>query len=1102
MVSMGRNGAKMLLRSIKGSMGRYISILAIIALGVGFFAGLKSSMPAMKTTADNYMRDQRMYDFRLMSTLGLTESDVEAFSGLEGVEYAEGGYFIDAMINAGNGDKAFQLMSLTEKVSLPLLTEGRLPEKPGECLGDSAYFSKDDIGKTIKISAENEEETLDMLRETSFIISGIAKSPRYMSGDRGSTSLGSGSLEGFIILMPEAFASEAFHEILLYCVFPGELFSDEYNSARDAMETAVKTLLNARGALRYKQLRQDADDELQEARDELDDGWEDYYDGERTAQRKLADALDALDSARKKIDDGKVQVENGWAEVYSQRASLPDAQAEIDANRALLDEKTEELEAGKRELEAGKAELEAGEVQLRLSKAALDALKSAVAGPFDLAIAALQTEKQGVEAAIDLAERSPLPNTVTLAALHAQLDDINNRIAEQEDAKSGALSLFSDQEAEIAAGEAELAAARAAISAGEEQIAAGEAEIANGRAQLADAQRQLDNAPAQLAAAEQKLRDSEKELNDGQKELDKGRREYEAEKKKAEDELAEAKQKLEDGEQELKDAAAEVEEKLKLNVYCLTRNENAACRTFENDIMIVDGISNIFPVFFAMIAGLVCITTMTRMINDERTQIGTLKALGYSPAAIMKKYLLYSGSSALLGSVFGLLLGTTAIPFIIWYTYNILYNYTTLNYYLSGLMAAACIAASVVGTVIVTVIACRKELAEKPAELMRPKAPALGRRILLERIKPLWNRLSFLSKVTLRNAFRHPVRVLMMIVGIGGCTALLVAGFGIRDSVAGVAGFQYDEIQLYDILVNYDAEETDASIFSGAEKYALIRQDTVTVRNGEKNKEVTLMSFQKSEAEGLIDLHLKGEKTAFPGEGFAAVSVKTADMLDLRPGDSIDVKFDGEAKSLTVSGIFENYLGDYLYVDSETLGEPETNAALLREDDPDRAESLAARLRSKGGVSYVSLMKSERETVEKSMASIDMVVLMLIVCSGALAFITLYNLTNINIMERTREIATVNVLGFRKKETAAYILRENLLLSAIGAVVGLVIGKFFLIAVINMVKVEYMTFDTRIAPLSYVLGFVITIIFAAIANRTMHPKLERVNMAESLKSVE
>lgn len=1092
----------MLLRSIKGSLGRYISILAIIALGVGFFSGLKSSMPAMRSTADSYLRSQRMYDFRLMSTLGFTQEDEDAFAALDGVAYAEAGYFMDAMIHFGRTDAPFQLMSLSERVCVPLLMSGRLPENAGECLADDAYFSEKDIGKTVKISEDNEADTLDMLKTNSFVISGIAKSPRYMSGQRGSTALGSGRLEGFLILMPEAFESEAYHELLLCCGFAGDLFSEEYNGERDAMEPSVKTLLNGRGSARYARLRQEALDELQKARDELDDGWNEYFDGEKTAQKELADALEKLESSQKEIDDGRAQIADGWTELERQRAALPGAQAEIDANRALLEEKARELEAGKQELAAGKAQLAAGEAQLSLSRAALDALKSAAASPFDSQIASLQDEKLGVQAAIAAAEGIPLVSALTLSGLNAQLERINSRISALESAKAQALAAFSAQEQELAAGEAELASARAELAAAEAQIADGERQLAEGREQLDAAQAQLNSAPAQIAAGEAQLRASEKELEDGQKELDEGRRTYDEEKKKAEDELAEAKQKLEDAELELRDAAAEIDEKLKLDVYCLTQKENAACRTFESDIMIVDGISDIFPVFFAMIAALVCITTMTRMINDERTQIGTLKALGYSSAAIMRKYLLYSGSSALLGCLFGLLLGTTAIPFIIWYAYNILYNYTALRYYLSVTIAVGCIAVSVVGTVLVTAAACRKELGEKPAELMRPKAPALGRRILLERITPLWSRLGFLSKVTLRNAFRHPIRVMMMILGIGGCTALLVAGFGAKDSISGVAGFQYDEIQLYDILVNFDADETDTAIFSGAEKYALVRQETVTVRSGEKDKEVTLIAMEQGSSEGLIDLHRKELPTAFPQKGFAAVSVKTADMLDLHIGDSITAEIGGEALAMTVSGIFENYLGDYLYTDMTTLGEPEVNAALLRLEDAEAAERLAAQLRTKDGVSYVSLIRDERETVEKSMESIDMIVLMLVVCSGALAFITLYNLTNINIMERTREIATVNVLGFRKEETAAYILRENLLLSVIGAAVGLIIGRIFLIAVISEVQVEYMTFDTRIAPLSYVLGFAITLVFAALANRTMHPKLERVNMVESLKSVE
>lgn len=1092
----------MLIRSIKSSLGRYVAIMAIVALGVGFFAGLKSSMPAMTAAAGEYLASQRMYDYRLVSTLGFTDDDLEAFRALEGVRFAEAGYFIDAVIENNGGEEACQLLSMTEEVCVPYLTEGRMPENIGECLADSLNYSASDIGRTVVISAGNSEDTLSMLKLTQYTIVGLAKSPRYMSNQRGSTSLCSGTIESFLILQEEAFASEAYHEILLSFDFPGALYSAEYNAARDAREDEIKTLLNRRGADRYAQLRREADEELADARQQLDEGWKDYYDGEEEARAELFDAYAELQSGQKQIDNGRSRIEAGWQEVYAQRAALPDAQAQIDENRQLLDEKEAELQAGRAELEAGRAELESGEIALNLLKTGLDAAKAAVAAPFNATISGLESERNTVLASISAAENSPFPNTITLAALNARLSSINSSIQAAETARSEALAVFADRDAEIAASEAELEAGRAELEAAEAQLADGQAQIDEGRAQLDEAEAQLKEAPAMLDAAEAQLAASQAQLDEAQEKLDAGMAEYEEGKLEAERELAEGKQKLEDAEREYLDGIAEADDKLKLDLYCLTRNENSGCRTFDNDTQIVDGISNIFPVFFALIAALVCVTTMTRMINEERTQIGTLKAMGYSAGKIMRKYILYSGSAALLGCALGLLLGVTVIPYIIWYAYNILYNYIAVKPFPSPLMWSACFAVSVLGTVLVTVTACRAELSECPAELIRPKAPPSGRRILIERIAPVWNRLSFLSKVVLRNAFRHPVRVLMMIVGIGGCTALLVAGFGAKDSIAHVADFQYGEIFLYDIAANYDADETDTAVFEAADEYILCRQEAVTMHAGDLSKDSTAVCGRPEELARMYYLHDGDEEIAFPGPGEAVISVKAADTLKLQTGGSFTVGIDGESLTLTVSGIADNYLNDFFYVSSDSLEDPEMNVALLKADDSGYAEELAASLRSADGVSYVTLMDSEREMVEDSMASIDLIVALLVVCSGALAFITLYNLTNINIMERTREVATVRVLGFRRNETAAYILRENVLLSLLGAVFGLLLGNVFLKVVISMVQVEFMSFDTRVAPLSYVVSFAITMVFAVLANRSMYPKLEAVNMAEALKSVE
>lgn len=1100
---------KMLLRSIKASLGRYLAILSIVALGVGFFAGLKSSQPAMLTTADEYMREQHMYDFQLISTLGLREKDVSSFKSFPGVKAAEGACFADAMAELDGRQEVYKFMSITDEVAVPVLVEGRMPVSADECLVDPQAFSADDIGRSISISGDNDENTLDMFGNRSFTIVGLARSPRYISQDRGNSSLGSGSIKGFVLLPAEAFASEVYHEILLFCDLPGELYSDAYNAARDRLESRIKFTLNQCGANRYLELRHEADEELDKAQKELDEGWDEYYDGEKEAKSQLYYNFLQLEQAQKELDDGRAQIEENRKKLYDSLEQVPAGLEEIAKNRAMLDDKEAELEAGRAELEPAKAQIAENEQKLQQGRTQLEAAKALALGPYTLKVAAIQGEIYLLQGSIDALQGVPEPNEALIAQLTARLADRQSALAAAQDELTAQAEQFAPQEAELAAGEQALADAKAQLAAAEAEINAGAEAIAEGRAQLDEAEAQLIDLRDNFESYLEPLDEAEKELEKGALELQNGWAQYYDGKAQAEEKLNEGKQKLLDGEKELEDSKAELEDKLELDVYTLTRDSNSGYVTFQNDINIVDAISNAFPAFFALIAALVCVTTMTRMVNDERTQIGTLKAMGYSDGAIMLKYLLYSGSSALLGCILGFFLGTSAIPFIVWKAYTILYDYAKLKFYFSPVMYGLSLGVSVLCTVLVTWFACRKELSERPAELIRPKAPGKGKRILLERIGPIWRRLSFLNKVTARNAFRYKQRVLMMLVGIGGCTALVVTGFGVKDSIANVLDYQYEEIALYDMAVTLDtgkfssdaeAEKLWQGSVSGC---AMTWQENVTLFTDSAEKSTKALSASEEELRGIISLHRNGDELPFPAPGEAVITEKLADALELEVGDKAGIRLDnGQVISVTISGVCENYLGSYVYLCPETLGSPRANTALLQTDSDDNGEHLAAKLRSEDGVSYVSLVQQEREIMARSMASLDIVVVLIIFCSGALAFITLYNLTNINIMERTREIATVKVLGFYPNETASYILRENLILSCLGAALGLILGKLLHRFVMLLIQVEYISYDIRISPWSYLIAFAATIAFAVATNYAMRVKLERVNMAESLKSVE
>jgi len=1104
---MNRELLKMLLRSIRQSLGRYLSILGIIALGVGFFAGLKSSYPAMQSTAGRYFHDQRFHDFQLLSSLGFTDSDRKAFSGLEGVAAAEGVRFADVYVEKNETRSTCHVMSLTEKVDVPELTAGRLPRNAGECVADSRQWSEKDVGTVITLSSDNEEDTLALFPRDSFKIVGLVRSPRYISADRGDTTLGSGRIDSFLLVLPEAFDSDIWHEILLWCDLGGELYSEEYDDAHARMESSVKALQNRLGAARRQTLRAEVDKELADGRRELDEGWADYRAEREKTERELADALRELEDGRAELERGQAELDRGRAALDAGMARIPGARREIEQNRALLEEKRAELEEGKAQVEAGYAELAAGEAELAFGAAELAAYKAASMAPTLQRITVLQGEIAVLQNAIATAEALP-GGEAAAAPLRSRLGEKQAELSSARAELSQIEGSFSAQEAELAAGQEKLTAGRAELDAAAAEIAAGESELSAAEAQLDEGAAQLSAAEAAYPARLQQIEEGQQKLDDAAAELEQGQAAYDNGVREAEEGFREAEEKLNDAEAELADAEKEADERLKLQLYTLGRETNPGYLTFENDTRIIDALSDVFPLFFVLVAALVCITTMTRMVGEERTLIGTMKAMGYSSLATMSKYLLYASSAALFGCVGGFFAGTLLIPYLVWFAYGILYDYAKLDFYFSPLMVALCLLVTVPGALLVTFLVCRREGKERPAELIRPKAPKKGKKILLERMAPLWRRLPFLSRLSLRNAFRFPVRVAMLLLGIGGCTALLLAGLGARDSIAHISSYQYDEIMLYDLEVNLNtdettAEETAALWESETETYALTRQEPVTIETGEQKKDTRMIAAAPGELEGLVSLHDKNGALAYPAAGEAVITKKIAETTGLAVGDRFSLTTDGgETLMLAVTGVCENYLRHYVFVSLDSLKDRTANTALLLAAEDTDPAALGAALRAEEGVSYVSETLHERETMENSMRSMDLLIALVVAFAGALAFITLYNLTNINLMERTREIATVKVLGFYRGETASYVLQENVTLSVLGAALGLVLGKGLHAIIIRALVVEYMSFSSRVSPLSYVLAFAVTILFTLLTNAFMHRRLDAVDMAESLKSVE
>ena len=544
--------------------------------------------------------------------------------------------------------------------------------------------------------------------------------------------------------------------------------------------------------------------------------------------------------------------------------------------------------------------------------------------------------------------------------------------------------------------------------------------------------------------------------------------------------------------------------------YLLTRDENAGYVSFENDTSIISGVANIFPVFFILIAMLVCMTTMTRMVDEERTQIGVLKAMGYNGGAIMAKYLLYAGSATLIGWCLGFFLCTWALPEIFWFAYGALYDFAPLKYLFSPSLALVTLAVSLLSILGSTYLSCRKELGCAPAKLIRPRAAKNGKRILLERFTPLWKRLAFLQKITLRNMFRYKKRFIMMLVGISCCCALVVTAFGVRDSMLHIGSLQFEEIQKYDLEVSFDADGKESFTeelekTEGVEEYLLTASRKVDVSAQTKVSSVTLMSFRDTERlEEFFFTAKDGELLPYPSDGEVLINSKIAEKLSLKEGDVLQVQ-DSDMNScrLEISGVYDNYIFNYIIINektyADTFGTMDENTALVHAED---SQSTAERIISLASVNGVTQTAATRDTVDNALSCLNYIIWLIIGFSAALAFIVIFNLTNINLAERSREIATVQVLGFYPKETESYVLNENIALSVIAGLMGLPLGRLFHRVVMSMVLIDNLTFDIHVEPQSYLYAFIFTVFFAFAVNIIMKRQVDKIKMAESLKAVE
>ena len=1008
---------KTTLREIKGSLGRYLAIFAIVMLGIGFFAGLKMTKPAMIETEDEYLREQNFFDYRLISTIGFTEDDVEALKDWAQAANVEGTLSVDALSSfEEENEVVYKFLALPESVNLILLTAGRVPEAADECILDASRIGENAIGTVIRITDDNTEDTLEMFGERSYTVVGLANSPLYMNFERGTSSIGDGRIEGFVYVPADAFDCDYLTEIYLTLQEKYTVYSDAYEDYIDATQNELEDLTEQLVQDRYDGLIADAEAEIADAQKELDD--------------KSAEAETELQDALKEIEDGEREIADAEIEIADGEQEIADAEAEIADNE--------------RELADGRTQLE--------------------------------------EAQASLAQQE--------AELIAQEEQIN--------AASMMMTMLQDQ--------FKLMQIRAA----KEQLEQAKTELAAREAKIDEGEKQLEEAKNELEQARKDLEEARSELEQAKIDLEDGRAEYEEAKAEFEQEVADAQLKIDDAQAELDD----IEEP---DYYVLTRNTNIGYVCFESDASIVEAIANVFPLFFFLVAALICMTTMNRMVEEQRTQIGVLKALGYGNAAIMGKYAFYAGSAAILGEAIGFMGGTWLFPKVIWQAYRIMYNIDHINYRFSVGLSIVSLIAALVCSVGTAYLSCYYELYSVPANLIRPKAPKGGKRIFLEKITFIWSRMKFLHKVSMRNIVRYKKRFFMMVLGISGCTALLVAGFGIKDSVADIAGLQFDEVQIYDIGLTLTDEATESDrerlreeTAEDFERIAFHYEKSVDMDYAGKTKSITLFIPENPEDTAyFLKLHTEqGEELSYPPEGEAIVTAKAAQNMGIQIGDEIVLR-DADMRQICVkvANMCENFVYNYVYISKETYKaqlkeEPEYTSAFAVVKEGTDIHIAAAAASKLDNVMAANVTQDMRDRISSMMDSLDYIVLLVIVCAASLALIVLYNLTNINITERIREIATIKVLGFYARETADYVFRENIVLTGIGALVGLGLGKALHWFIMFNINIDMISFRTYVKPVSYLFSLLLTFSFAMLVNLLMQRKLDKINMAESLKSIE
>ena len=1183
-------------REIQHTRSRFFSIMILVALSVAFLSGLKATAPDMKRTGDDYLDSLHLADIQVLSTLGLTDDDITSLRAQDKVEDAEGEYVIDAFASSDSLDAVVKVLSLTGRsINEVLLRGGRMPERADECVVEENMLSLMNIAIGDRITLTPGDDLSDALAQDTYTVVGTVRSPVYLAVERGTSTLGSGTVKAYLYLPREAFTLDYYTAAYVRVSGAAEMtaFYSDYDDYIDAVIDELEPFGDARSQLRHDDLVDeateklddaqkelddakaeadeklgDAQKELSDARRKLDDGWKDYYDG----QQELKDARVELDDAKIELDDGEMQYLNGMEEYEDALDEYEKGRAEYEDGLAQYEDGVKELESGEKELAAGRSKLESGQQQLNsLAKTVTDAL-AGTGSPYagapgklldDLgrgdsaAIAATDAALGGMRAQLEggIAQAQGTIDSLNLkiGQLNDALQDPNLSAEERAGYEKGLAEaqaglaqaemqkaqmeqqlaqLQSVSASSIAANKRELDNGWSEYYSGAAELDAGRKELLDAKKQLNDAKTQLNDAPAQLADAKKELSDARKKLDDGWKdyydgeeqyadgvkelsdaytELTDGERDYRKGLREYADGKADADEKIADAQEKITDARRKVADIDSCEWYIFSRSYNPGYTGFGQDADRMANLASVLPIIFFLVAALVCLTTMTRMVEEQRVQIGALKALGYSRLSISRKYIGYGLLPSLVGGVLGLVIGYILFPKMIFTAYQIMYQMPDIELHAYTDISLFSVLAAVACTTVAT-------LRETPASLMRPRTPKAGKRVFLEYIKPLWRRMSFIHKVTARNLFRYQKRFWMTVIGIGGCTALIIAGFGMRSSLLFTMSRQYDELFHYSAQVtladNALPEERAAveDFLAGDSRvvnYIPCAASSATVVTPSYSTTAYVEVMASDEIGKVVDLfdYKSGDPITMGDEG-VYIDQKLSELLKVSVGDTFFL--DGDVRGdVTVAGIYEHYTGHFIYMtpgyyENALHAGSEPNAYLLNftSDDTDTCNAIFEKLLDMSGVATTSRMRDTQDTYMHSMERVDFVVVIIILAAAALAMVVLFNLSNINITERQRELATIKLLGFYDGEVSAYVYRENIVLTLFGILLGCFMGHWLHIYLVRSTEIDLMMFGRQTAPSAYVYAAILTALFSLLVNVLAHFRMKKIDMVESLKSAE